>query len=409
MKRLHGSAYKSFTFSVALGAVGCVCRFADALEPPYFTWGAGIGQTGPYPQIPHVEINELFQPTQAGVSAYHHGFYIVQWNQEIVIMAFTQDYGEGLGGAYVSWIRSTDESLGSSWTEFAPLFDPQDNVAVVADSVQRVVSPVKFITFGDLLFAVAAVADRDWLHGGASIFHGLMAREIMPDWTLGDQFWITDDPVIPTAGFPSYPYDGFSASILLPAVDAIDLNVPINLNDGEGGQLVEPSRIRLFHDTILILWRRAPYVAASQNKWGQLSIDGGATWGLPALTNVPDDPSLTTLLVLDTGQIIVIGNPKPRSGHALRNPLYIGSARHPSTGDEQVVFDKVWTLFDQDVNAPIFAGRNKSGGPQYPAAIQLADRRLAVVFDTQKETVYIAFVPVTELQNYLGVESWKRY
>lgn len=134
----------------------------------------------------------------------------------------------------------------------------------------------------------------------------------------------------------------------------------------------------------------------SHRMYVSVSSDG-TTWPPAQPTDIPDSPSLSDVVTLDDGTVLLIGNQmaprvdNPREiSHYGRDPLMV------SVSADGHLFTRAYALRcgRQAFRVPRVQGRG--GGGQYPSGI-VHDGRLHVAYSMGKEDIWITSVPLADL------------
>jgi hypothetical protein len=224
---------------------------------------------------------------------------------------------------------------------------------------------------------------------------GRVARQVRPDGSMGEIFWLVGDPPAPVPGFPAYPdltdsrftRTGLAIDRLLsdplhmPAWDFRNRTAWIQAADGHG--MCEPTVYRR-PDGVLVKLSRD--LDRSRRLYASLSRDDGFHWEPAVRTDVPDSPSKPFAGTLPDGRVYLIGNQVAQPG---RDPLVL------SLSSDGVRFDRAFAIRS---GAPPLRreGSAKVVGFQYPSAV-VADGALWVIYSVGKEDVDVSRIPLEEL------------
>lgn len=366
-------------------------------EEPTVTWGAA--DTGDYPTISGVTKVDLFIPTISGVNTYNHHSQVVEYYGDGVIHVIysTTNENEENPGEYIRYQKS--ENYGLTWTSPSTLLVSQDDITKDTQTDSgRVALADGFALFNDELYALIDVNDRSSINESSPRTRtgvGALAVKINSNGTFGTPVWIdtpTGSFVAPAAlgGFPSYSFDESLRTNLRNYLTVNPTELPYFYfsvpdsdflkSEGLHGaiRLVEPSVCRLPSGQYFKLWRQID--TAPLFKVGQTS-NYGHIWGDTFITEIPDQPSRTTIFNISSVEIGLTGN----NGNASRDSLFF------SLSDDGTTYSADNTHnIDKDITNPQFAGIGKSRGCQYPAAIKMSNGKIIVAYSVAKEKIRVA-------------------
>lgn len=164
------------------------------------------------------------------------------------------------------------------------------------------------------------------------------------------------------------------AMLLWPGNDICQMPEFVRVPEPEGASFPygESSWYQLDSGRILVFWRDE---GASCRLYVNHSDDGGLTWSIPALSDIPDSMSRLYAGRLNNGKFFIVNN---AIGTLLdRMPLML------LLSDDGLVFDQVYMIND----TPTVMRRKgllKINGNQYPCCLVEGDR-LIVAYDANKE------------------------
>jgi hypothetical protein len=160
-------------------------------------------------------------------------------------------------------------------------------------------------------------------------------------------------------------------------------NLPFS---GTSSREMEPSWFRRADGAVIMVFRDQ---ASTFRRLASISLDRGATWSTPVLTNMPDSRSKQSAGNLPDGTAFQVGNPVE---YKLRIPLVVSLSR------DGYLFDKAFVLRQggPDLQAQRYPGKAKGRGYSYPKSMIHAGH-LYVSYATNKEDVEFTRVPVASL------------
>jgi hypothetical protein len=156
--------------------------------------------------------------------------------------------------------------------------------------------------------------------------------------------------------------------------------------EGNVSREIEPSWFEQGANVIVMVFRDQ---AESFRKLAASSLDRGASWTTPVLTNIPDARTKQSAGNLPDGTAFLVGNPVSSKA---RYPLVV------MLGHDGQTFDRAWLLRAAGDALPAmrFAGQYKRPGYSYPKSAVINDW-LYVAYATNKEDIEITRVPVNAL------------
>jgi len=263
----------------------------------------------------------------------------------------------------------------------------------------------------DSLYAVTDVTE--WQRPDAKkikprIKIGLLCRAVHPDGTMGNIFWLSDDPPAPVTDFPAYPAGEpsliakFNAYFRQPAhAPQLNFGRKAHPNSDDEHGMAEPvpawrlddgTWVRLYRDSGSIHARtlREEEASKSRRNYVAFSFDNGKSWTMPTRTSFPDACARSNAGKLPDGQVYVINNVLPLpTKNGGRSLLAISLSRDGLTFDRMSVIRFV---------APQqrYRGRSKSVGYAYPHSTVVGEH-LWVIYSVNKEDIEIARIPLSNL------------
>ncbi len=385
---------------------------ASVKEPPVVQWTvARDAMNFRYDFLENVKTTTLLHATPETGTWNHHP-YVTCYRDVLFANWDTHARDENASGQHGILRRLTDG--GKTWSEAEPLFPPLAK-NVPADSpyqATRYQTSWGFAEVDDLLYAVTDVAE--WQRADAKkikprIKIGLLCRRVRPDGTLGEVFWLCDDPPAPVLGFPAYPAGDPALVAKILEYFNSPLNTPQLLfgkkvhpeSDDEhtmaepapAWQLADGTWVRLYRDSGAKSAKtlREEEASKSRRNYVSFSFDDGKTWTTPTRTSFPDACARSNAGKLPDGQVYVINNVLPLSTKkGGRSLLAISLSRDGLTFDRMAVIRFV-------APAPRYEGRSKSIGYAYPHSA-IAGNHLWVIYSVNKEDIEIARIPLSELE-----------
>ena len=361
-----------------------------------------------YPLLQNTEHVEVYHATPETGMFSHHAHITSSGDS---LLAFWSNHGkdEDASGQRILCSVSKD---GREWVTPFECFPPMDEMRP-AGQAGRVLTANGWLVVDDSAWAVVEVddkldraapaADPRRSRGKAYKFRGnpprrgwgRIVRQVRPDGSLGEIFWLVGDPPDPIEGFPSYPdltdprftkvglaiNRALSQAIHLPAWDFRHRTAWIQSADGHG--MCEPTVYRR-PDGVLVKLSRD--LDKSRRIYAFLSHNDGYWWEPGIQTNIPDSPSKAVAGTLPDGRTYLVGNQVAVRG---RDPLVL------SLSTDGVRFD--WAAAIRSGAPPIrMEGRAKSLGFQYPSAVVAKDA-LWVIYSIGKEDVAVTRISLSEL------------
>ena len=155
---------------------------------------------------------------------------------------------------------------------------------------------------------------------------------------------------------------------------------------GDTSRELEPSWFARADGALVMVFRDQ---SSTYRRLASISIDRGATWSMPALTDMPDSRAKQSAGNLPDGAAFQVGNPVTSN---VRIPLVVSLSR-----DGQV-FDKAFALRrgGTELQAQRYTGQAKTLGYNYPKSM-VSGGSLYVGYATNKEDVELTRVPLASL------------
>lgn len=396
----------------ALLAAPMLLGAAEGAEPPV-VWDvpwpvAGVPRQG-YPALPGVEHVSIHRATpETGMFSHHP--HITALDSALLAFWSSHAVDEDAPGQRVLCSVSAD---GREWRAPFECFPPMDEERCAGET-GRVLTANGWVLLDGRTFAVVEVDDK--LGRGAPVPEptrsrgkayefrgnpprrgwGRVAREVEPDGSLGELFWLVEDPPDPVEGFPRYPDlndPRFTRTGLrirrvledplhMPAWDFRNRTAWTEAADGHG--MCEPTVYRR-PDGVLVKLSRD--LDRSRRLYASLSRDDGFHWEAGIRTDIPDSPSKPVAGTLPDGRIYLVGNQVAVRG---RDPLVL------SLSEDGIRFDRAAAIRS---GAPPLRreGKAKVVGFQYPSAV-VARGALWVVYSVGKEDVDVSRIPLESLE-----------
>lgn len=338
--------------------------------------------------------------------AHHDGVFFATWSNH--------PKGEDAAGQRVLFSISRD---GAKWSRWAEGFPPPSEVRGWGEGFGLYAVAGGWRTHENRVYLIARIYDfvgwentdrtsrrpeRDAEHIFQRYEHlGLLAREVSGDGALGPVFALSRK-LNETEGM-AYPFIKYGDEAYRSVADAIR-EVPASEPRIRGrlpepvdrARLVEPATYEAPDGAWISIIRDDAF---SHRKYVSVSHDRGATWSPARPTDIPDSPSLDTVLRAPDGTILLIGN---HCASAFDNP---DSPRHydrdtldVATSADGRLFTRAYALRTgvQEWRVPRTVVRGRGGGPQYPSAVIVGDR-LHVLYSFGKEDVWCSSVPLADL------------
>lgn len=339
---------------------------------------------------PDAETITVFRPGEDD-NRFNHGAVITQFNGKLYVQWQTSRQDEDSADTHVVYSVSTDGEL---WSAPVSLGEAPAGAMTTSGG---------WWVHDDELVAFINVWPRagDIKQGGYTMFStSIDGRE----WSMPAH--VTDADGLPVPGIfeqdPRALADGriISAFHLQPGLIAAPFltddpsgktgwtrgrmtNLPFK---GNVSREIEPSWFEQGDNAVVMIFRDQ---AESFRKLAAVSIDRGATWTTPVLTNIPDARTKQSAGNLPDGTAFLVGNPV--SSRA-RYPLVVLFSRDGRT------FDRAWLLRAGGEALPTmrYAGQYKRQGYSYTKSAVIGDW-LYVAYATNKEDIELTRVPVNAL------------
>jgi predicted neuraminidase len=156
---------------------------------------------------------------------------------------------------------------------------------------------------------------------------------------------------------------------------------------GSVSREIEPSWFSRSDDSIVMVFRDQ---AESFRKLASVSVDRGASWTAPVITNMPDARTKQSAGNLPDGTAFLVGNPV---GNRSRYPLVVALSQ------DGRIFDRAWLLRAGGEALPAlrYDGQYKRQGYSYPKSAVIGDW-LYVAYATNKEDIELTRIPLSSLQ-----------
>jgi len=403
---------KSLWIAVLLAAAPPVSAAAeDAGDPPVVwdvPWPDAALPVQGYPMLAGVEHFQIHHATPDTGMFSHHA-HITATGGALLAFWSSHAVDEDAPGQRVLCSVSRD---GREWKTPFECFPRMDEERPHGET-GRVLTANGWVLLGGTAYAVVEVDDKlgrgtpvpdpTRSRGEAYVFrgnpprrgYGRLARAVGTDGSLGEAFWLVEDPPAPLPGFPAYPdltdprftRAGLAIRRVLmdplhmPAWDFRNRTAWTVAADGHG--MCEPSVYRR-PDGVLVKLSRD--LDRSRRLYASLSRDDGFNWEPGVRTAIPDSPSKAVSGTLPDGRVYLIGNQVAVPG---RDPLVL------SLSGDGVRFD--WAAAIRSGAPPLRReGHAKSVGFQYPSAVVARDA-LWVIYSVGKEDVDVSRIPLRAL------------
>ncbi len=368
------------------------CRMPDPTQP-----AAG------FPVVHAAQHTEIYHATRE-TGAYSHHPRLICHGGRFLAMWSNHRYGEDGPGQRVLYAISQDGLMWEPWQELfpppGPMLDSRDRGIASAAGGWFVIEGRLYGTASCWTNVGFENADRTKLVDAPDRDHpfrrrerhGSLAREVKPDGSLGRIFMVAASPPEGLA-YRALPSDD-------PTVAATAGGLARARRGPRYPQGVDTNRLCEYRGytardgRAVVLARDDNY---SHRMYVSVSEDGGQTWpeGLP--TDIPDTPSLTDVVMLDDGTVLLIGNQAApefdNAGevrHYNRDPLTVAVSK------DGYLFTSVFALRAGAPPLRIDGVRGRGPGFQYPHAI-LVEADLWVIYSVGKEDVGITRVPLASL------------
>ena len=365
------------------------------------TWGAA--DTGDYPTLAGVVKTDVFTPTISLIDTYNHQPALIEHYGAGVLHTIWQSHKQNEQSSLrIFYSKSTD--YGATWSSRVEIFEHQDDVDKALNLPVRQCLASGFIVIENELYAISDVNDIDDTIVDSRIGVGVLARKVNSNGTFGTVEWFEnfDGSLTAPSPIPTYPSYNFNNVLRDKIKTEINSNpektltwyqgVPItdtyNTEVIYGSDLLyEPSVCQLPNGQWLKLWR---WQKSNSYKVAQFSTYG-VSWGDINVTEVPDNPSKTTLLK-SGDKILMVGN----NQNTQRFALYLAV----STNGLDYNVNDIYNL-DRDSNLISFSGAGKSQGCQYPSLIKMSNGKHACIYSIKKENIRFSTFDITQPQNIL--------
>ena len=368
-------------------------------------------------------------PATRETGAYNHHSQLVFHAERYWAMWSNHPHGEDGPGQRVMMSSSPD---GENWLPLSEAF-PRPTAVKKSEEMGLALTAIKWMAVEGRLFAVAECHDNIGFTDAAESLppvperrrpshprrarHGYapLAREIRIDGSLGPIFALWDSTPDYIAfelckpGGPSTPdgcpregdplleglRDRFTHPLGIPAWDFEGrLGFP---KARDGHRLCEPAVYQRSSDgSFVMLLRDSRY---SHRMFVSEKTHRSEPWPEAAPTDIPDSPSLSAVVSLPDGTVLLVGNQMAEAfdnpdgvKHYQRDPLMV------SVSPDGRVFERAYALRcgTQEWRVPQSEVLGRGGGGQYPSAL-VHDRRLYVLYSMGKEDVAISSVPLDSL------------
>lgn len=335
----------------------------------------------------------IWSPTGSGDRAYNHHAHCFEYYGHLHVCYSTANDDEEEPGQYVRYQKSTDG--GATWSTPQVLLESQDDITKGWTVAGRVAIPSCFVITEGKLYAVVDINDKGASNSSRTGV-GVLAIKINSNATFSTPKWIenvdgTTNAPSAVGGYPSYSFDNTLRTkirnyLLIPKnlptwYYSVPSSDPLFSRNTFGGNAVsEPSAVRLPNSQILKLWRLL--VGGSDTKIAQVSNDNGATFEDLYDTGIPDQPSRTKLLQLNsTTEVGVIGN----NDSTNRSPLFFALSEDGLTYKASNIYN-----IDTETTGAVYSGVYKDTGVQYPDAVQLQNGKIFTAYSVNKEDIRIS-------------------
>jgi len=397
--------------SLAVFAAGSLpaAPAGSVAAPLVIRWTADREANNRTRTLPGVRTTELFHATPETGTFSLHG-HLACFQGTVFACWDSQARDENAPGQHGVYRFTTDD--GKTWSPLAELFPPlAENVPLAeAKGRQPFQTSQGFAKIDGRLYAVTCVdkALPEKVHRFNEVSRervGFLAREVQTDGTLGEIFWLADEPPQPEPGFPGYPAGDPAVVARIQAHFRQPANLPQLLfgprehpDSADGHRLTEPTQPwRLADGTWVRFYRDQGAAAATSRReieaskgrrfYVTFSRDDGTTWTSPEPTDVPDSCARANTGRLPDGQVYLIHNPLPlapaQGGRAI---LSISLSR------DGLHFDRT-VILRSDPPPRRHEGKAKAIGYQYPHSLVVGDS-LWVIYAINKEDMELAQIPL---------------
>jgi hypothetical protein len=388
--------------------------FPPSLHSFTLHWG-GEARSGPYPLAKgvvdvRVDGPDGRTPTYRDLESlqyHHHTRVAIGENGRIWIAYSGALRREGESGMLTEIKSSMD---GSTWSAPAVVVAPASPFDGKLNAGRRISYPRAFVTLHQHLYLVAAI-DQANGYGCCTNEQGeaLVAARLYPTGSVGKAFRVSRSTYDPLKGSPGYRYDARRGSDLFALADAFGTwggsapGQPPSAWTGygiavDGTTLVEANTIRLSRQpgVLFRLWRDEGS-AGRFVLYRSISTNSGSTWTPAGPTDIPNSPSETTIIKLDSGDIAVIGNALDQPGATeSRDPLFL-ALFDGKTGSLLQVYAVRQAIGPPRFNDGAVCGpQAKPCGASYPGAYEYHGN-LYISYSVNKQEIWLAVVPHVDL------------
>ena len=386
--------------------------------PAGLDWGS-TATSGPYTQAPSVTTYEVDQPDGTTPSfsdlsslRYHHHTRVAVDSGGRVWVAYSGNLTVESQGGIATLINSSANNWSTS-TGPIEVIAPPDANSTTCNTAYNSSYPRAFVTYQGQLYIVAAIDNYANVCGSSNETGlALVAAACNSNGTIGTPFLISTATYTPTSGYPSYTYNSTLGPSLFALANTFGTwggSAPGYTASAWTGYVsnascifTEPSAatqaIGTNPNVLFRLWR---YISGgscnSSVVYYSVSANSGSTWSNPVPSNIPNEPSETTVIKLANGHIAVVGNALDISSYTdARDPLYL-AIFDGTTGVLRNIYYVVQGLSGPTYNEGVTCGVNsKPCGAGYPGVWE-SNGTLWISFSENKQTIWVASVPSTSL------------
>jgi hypothetical protein len=316
---------------------------------------------------------------------------------------------EGESGMITEIKSSVDRSR---WTAPQVVIAPASAFDGSLKAGRRISYPRAFVSYRGQLYLVSAI---DQVNGYSFCTNeqgeALIAVALYRDGSVGRAFRISKDAYHGLRGYPQYGYNSRIGPSLYALANTFGTwggsapKQPSSAWTGygvgaDGTTLVEPNTIHACDDPAVLfrLWR-------DEGKVGQFSLyqststDSGHTWSAPTSTDLPNSPSETALVRVESGEIALVGNAHDqRAAEDARDPLFLAIFEDRS-GTLRKVYAIRQGLTHPQFNDGVTCGpQSKPCGAGYPGIVA-SKGSLFVSYSLYKQQIWLAVVPWSHHRN----------